>query len=99
MATERKFAGKKLPLTIAFTVLLVAAFGAGCKGFFQPPTLTSITINPIGPTVQVGSDVSLTAFGVNSEGTGATLTSGVSWSSSDPTIAQITGSCATAPCG
>ncbi|MGA9475680.1 MAG: Ig-like domain-containing protein [Terriglobales bacterium] len=99
MATERKFAGKKLPLTIAFTVLLVAAFGAGCKGFFQPPTLTSITINPIGPTVQVGSDVSLTAFGVNSEGTGATLTSGVSWSSSDPTIAQITGSCATEPCG
>jgi hypothetical protein len=99
MATGRKFAGKKLPLTIAFTVVLVAAFGAGCKGFFQPPTLTSITINPIGPTVQVGSDVSLTAFGVNSEGTGATLTSGVSWSSSDPTIAQITGSCATEPCG
>ena len=98
MATERKFAGKKLPLTIGFGVLLVAAFGAGCKGFFQPPTLTSITIN--GPTsVQVGSNISLTAFGVNSDGTGATLTSGVSWSSSDPTIAQITGSCATEPCG
>lgn len=99
MATERRFAGKKLPLTIAFTVLLVAAFGAGCKGFFQPPTLTSITINPANPSVQVGSNVSLTAFGVNSDGQGATLTSGVSWSSSDPTIAQITGSCATATCG
>jgi hypothetical protein len=98
MATERKFA-KRLPLTIAFTVLVVAAFGAGCKGFFQPPTLTSITINPTNPTVQVASNVSLTAFGVNSEGQGATLTSGVSWSSSDPTIAQITGSCASEPCG
>ena|ERR1700733_2846161 len=98
MATERKFAGKKLPLTIAFTVLLVAAFGAGCKGFFQPPTLTSITIN--GPTsVQVASTISLTAFGVDSDNTGATLESGVSWSSSDPTIAQITGSCANEPCG
>jgi hypothetical protein len=99
MATERKFPGKKLPLTIAFTVLLIASFGAGCKGFFQPPTLSSITINPSNPTVQVGSNASLTAFGVNSEGQGATLTSGVSWSSSDPTIAQITGSCATEPCG
>jgi len=81
-----------------FSLLLVAAFGAGCKGFFTDPTLTSITIN--GPTsVQVGSNASLSAFGVNNQGQGATLTSGVSWSSSDPTIAEITGTCATQPCG
>jgi hypothetical protein len=91
MATERKFAGKKLPLTIAFTVLLVAAFGAGCKGFFVPPTLSSITINPASPSVQIGSTVALQAFGVNSDGTGSYLTSGVSWSTSDDTIATITG--------
>lgn len=98
MAIGRNIAGKRLPLTIAFAVLLVAAFGAGCNGFFTSPTLTSITIN--GPTsVQVGSNVSLSAYGVNSENQGATLTGGVSWSSSDPTIAQITGSCATQPCG
>lgn len=98
MATERKLAGKKLPLTIAFTVLLVAAFGAGCSGFFQSPTLTSITINGA-TSVQVGSTVTMTAFGVNSDGQGSTLQSGVSWSSDDPTTAQITGSCATEPCG
>ncbi|MFY9675269.1 MAG: Ig-like domain-containing protein [Terriglobales bacterium] len=98
MATERKLAGKKLPLTIAFTVLLVAVFGAGCKGFFQDPTLTSITIDGA-TSVNVGSNVSLTAYGVNSNGEGAILTSGVSWSSSDPTIAQITGSCASQTCG
>ena len=98
MATERVLDGKKLPLTIAFTIFLVFAFGVSCKGFFQPPTLTSITIN--GPTsVQVNSNVSLTAYGVNSDNQGATLTSGVSWSSSDPTIAAITGSCATETCG
>jgi len=91
MATERKFAGKKLPLTIALTVLLVAAFGAGCKGFFVPPTLSSITINPASPSVQIGSTVALQAFGVNSDGTGSYLTSGVSWSTSDDTIATITG--------
>ena len=27
--------GRKLPLTLAFAVLVAAAFGAGCKGFFQ----------------------------------------------------------------
>ncbi|MGC2245926.1 MAG: hypothetical protein WA609_04930 [Terriglobales bacterium] len=97
MATERKFA-KKLPLTIAFTVLLVAAFGAGCKGFFQAPTLTSITIN--GPTsVQVGSTITMTAYGVDSDNQGSTLQSGVSWSTSDSTIAAITGSCASQTCG
>lgn len=98
MATERMLAGKKLPLTLAFTVLLVFAFGVSCKGFFVAPTLTSITINGAG-SVNVGSNVSMTAFGVDSDGTGAVLESGVSWSSSDTTIAQITGSCATQPCG
>lgn len=98
MATERMLDGKKLPLTIAFTVLLIAAFGAGCNGFFQAPTLTSITIN--GPTsVQVGSTVTMTAFGVNSDGQGSTLQSGVSWSSDTPDVAAITGSCASSPCG
>jgi len=98
MATERKLAGKKLPLTVAFAVLLVAAFGAGCNGFFQSPTLTSITIN--GPTsVQVGSTITMTAFGVNSDGQGSTLQSGVSWSSDTPDVAAITGSCASQPCG
>jgi uncharacterized protein YjdB len=90
MATER-MSGKKLPLTIAFTVLLVAAFGAGCKGFFVPPTLTSITINPASPSVQLSSTATLQAFGVNSDGTGSYLTSGVSWSTSDDTIATISG--------
>jgi hypothetical protein len=98
MVSGRTFRGKRLLLTAGFSLLLLAAFGAGCKGFFTDPTLTSITIN--GPTsVQVGSNASLSAFGVNNQSQGATLTSGVSWSSSDPTIAEITGSCATQPCG
>jgi hypothetical protein len=91
MATGRKLTGKKLPLTIAFTVLLVAAFGAGCKGFFQPPTLNSISINPTSPSVQLTQTATLQAYGVNSNGQGAYLTSGVSWSSSDDTIATVTG--------
>jgi len=103
MATGRKFVGKRLPLTLAFGVLVAAAIGAGCKGFFVNPTLTSITID--GPTsVPVGSSITLSAFGVygtsgGGTGGGNTLTSGVSWSSSDPTVATITGACATGECG
>jgi hypothetical protein len=92
MTNRRGFAGKRLPLTLAFGVLVAAAFGAGCHGFFTDPTLTSITINPANPSVQVGTSVTLQAYGVNSNGQGSYLTSGVSWSSSDITVATITGS-------
>jgi len=92
MATGRQFRGKRLAVTAAFVVLLVAAFGAaGCKGFFVNPNLTSITINPTAPTVQVGDSTTLSAYGVYSDGTGNYLTSGVSWSSSDISIATVSG--------
>jgi len=99
MLDGRKFSGKRLPLTVGFALLLVAAFGAGCKGFFVPPTLTSITINPTAPSVEVGSNVTLSAYGVNSNNQGNYLTSGVSWSTASPTVAAIVGSCATTTCG
>ncbi len=91
MSTRRRFAGKRLPLTLAFGVLVAAAIGAACNGFFVNPTLTSITIGPSAPAVQVGTSITLTAYGVNSDTTGGYLTSGVSWSSSDPSVATITG--------
>lgn len=101
MLSGRTFAGKKLLAIIAFTVLLIAAFGAGCKGFFVNPTLTSITINPTSPSVELGDTITLQAYGVDNENppVGSYLTSGVSWSSATPTIAAITGNCATQTCG
>lgn len=91
MVSGRTFCGKRLLLTAGFSLLLLAAFGAGCKGFFVDPTLTSITINPTAPSVQLGQTTSLTAFGVNNQNQGSNLTSGVSWSSSDITIATVSG--------
>jgi Bacterial Ig-like domain (group 2) len=85
------FTARKLALTLAFTVLVALAFGVSCRGFFVSPTLTSITINPTAPSVQVGLTTTLSAFGVNSDQQGNNLTSGVSWSSSDETIATVTG--------
>jgi hypothetical protein len=91
--------GRRLALTLAFTVLVALATGISCRGFFVNPTLTSLTINPTAPNVQVNSTLGLTAFGVYNDGSSATLTGGVSWSSSDPTVAAIIGSCATQTCG
>jgi trimeric autotransporter adhesin len=91
MTTRRRFAGKRLPLTLAFGVLVAAAIGAACNGFFVDPTLTSLTINPTTPSVELQTSVTLQAFGVYSDGTSSYLTSGVSWSSSDPTVATVTG--------
>src|ERR1039458_5226829 len=91
MSTRRRSVGKRLPLTLAFGVLVAAAIGAACNGFFVSPTLTSLTINPNAPDVQLQTTTTLQAFGVYSDGTSAYLTSSVSWSSSDPTVATVTG--------
>lgn len=95
------FTGRKLALTLAFTVLVVVAFGVSCKGFFVKPTLASITINPTAPSVQLGQSTTLQAYGLDNESppVGSNLTSGVSWSSATPTVAAITGACATGTCG
>ena len=89
MLNGRKFAGKRLPLTVAFAVLLVAAFGAGCKGFFQPNALESIAIQPPTPEVEVGESTSLQAWGTYEDNTRSQIMSGVAWTSSDPTTIAV----------
>ncbi len=92
---------RKLALTLDFTVLVAVAAGVSCKGFFVNPTLASITIQPTTPSVQLTDSITLQAYGVDNESppVGSYLTSGVSWSSSDETVALITGACATQTCG
>lgn len=43
--------GRKLPLTLAFAVLVVVAFGVSCRGFFVKPTLTALAVSPPTPTI------------------------------------------------
>ena len=85
------FTGRKLPLTLAFAVLVVVAFGASCKGFFPDPVLQSIAINPTAPQVNVGKTQNLQVFGTYDDGTRKQVTSGVSWSSDDINVATVTG--------
>lgn len=83
------FSGRKLPITLAFVVLLGLAFGASCKGFFVDPTLTSIAVSPTAPQVEVGKTITLQAFGTYDDGTRKQVKSGVSWSSGTRAVATI----------
>jgi len=83
------FTGRKLPLTLAFVVLVAVAFGASCKGFFVDPVLTGITINPTAPEVDVDKTLQLQAFGTYDDGSRKQVKSGVSWSSDSRDIATV----------
>jgi sugar lactone lactonase YvrE len=58
-------------------------------GFVPPPVLVSLTISPSNPVVPAGGVLQLTAVGNYSDGSAADLTSAVSWTSAQPTIASI----------
>jgi hypothetical protein len=84
--------GRKLALSLAFAALLLVAFGAGCRGFFVNPTLSSIAISPASVDLGIGSTTTLQVFGTYSDGTRNEVTSGVSWSVEPTGIATVTGS-------
>jgi len=84
----------KLRLAGAFAALATLAVAVSCKGFFVDPTWSSLNINPSAPSVQVGQTVTMQAYGVDSNGNGSYLNTGVSWSSATPSVALITGACA-----
>jgi hypothetical protein len=82
--------GRKLALTFAFTVLVALAFGAGCRGFFQPNTLETVTLQPPSLDIGIGSTQQFTAFGTYEDGSRAQITSGIVWTSSDSVDVPIT---------
>jgi len=74
-------AGRKLALTLAFTVLVALAFGVSCKGFFPNPTITSFTITPTNAIVLLGGTTQMNAWGTDNQGdTNVNITGQVSWS-------------------
>jgi len=76
------FTGRKLALTLAFTVLIALAFGVSCRGFFTNPTIASFVISPSNPTVPLGGTQQMHAFGTDSSGnpTGD-ITKKITWTS------------------
>jgi len=83
------FTGRKLPITLAFIVLVGLAFGASCKGFFVDPTLTSITVGPTGQSVPPGKTLQMVATGTFDSGPPKDVTSKCLWTSSNTSVATV----------
>ncbi len=82
--------GRKLALTLAFTVLVAVAAGVSCQGFFPPNTLQSIAIQPPSLDLGVGATQQFSEWGTYQDGTRSQLTSGVVWTSTDTVNVPIT---------
>jgi hypothetical protein len=82
--------GRKLALTLAFTVLVALAFGVSCRGFFQPNTLETVTLQPPSLNIGVGLTQQFTAYGTYSDNSRSQITSGIVWTTSDPVDVPIT---------
>jgi hypothetical protein len=84
------FTGRKLPLTLAFTVMVALAFGVSCRGFFPKPTLQSVAVGPATPTLQTGptnNTRQMAAVGTYDDG--VRPDSKVTWSIVDVTGANV----------
>ncbi len=80
---------QKLRLTCVLAALVFLALEIGCKGFFVSPTLTGVSVGPSGLNLNVSQTFQMTATGTYNDGSQKTLTSGVVWSSSDPTTVSV----------
>jgi hypothetical protein len=88
--------GRKLALTLAFTVLVALALGVSCTGFFPPNTLETIQIQPPSVNIDVNAQQGFTAYGTYQDGTRSQITSGVVWGSDSPSVTITAGGTATA---
>jgi hypothetical protein len=83
-------ARSKLQVIEAIVVLLVFVLSVGCNGFFVDPTLTTITVTPITPSVAISGTQQMTATGTYDDGSVKNITSSVSWSLDPSGVANIT---------
>jgi hypothetical protein len=83
------FNGRKLALTLAFTVLVALAFGVSCRGFFPKPVLQSIAIQPPSPQIVLTKTLTLQAWGTYDNGTRSQITSGVAWTTNNAATVLI----------
>ena len=90
MAIGRSFVGKRLPLVLAFGVLVAVAIGVGCRGFFVKPTLTAVGITPATPTItDIAPNNTQQFAAIGTFNDGSTGSTPVTWSSNTTTVATI----------
>lgn len=83
-------AKSKFQVVTAAVVMLLFGLSIGCTGFFVNPTLTTITITPVTPSVPIAQTVQMTATGTFNDGSVKNITGSVSWSLTPSGFATIT---------
>jgi trimeric autotransporter adhesin len=81
----------KVRLAGAFAALLTLGLAVSCKGFFVNPTISSLAVGPVSPTIETGTTdntVQMTVFATNSDGSTSNSPS-VSWSINPSSTATI----------
>ena len=80
---------KRIKLVVsAMALVALAGCGGGGGGGNSGPTLSSIAVTPIAPTIGVNQTIQFTATGTNSDNSPVT-TLPVIWNSSNPSFATI----------
>jgi uncharacterized protein YjdB len=79
----------KLRISAAFAALATLALAVSCRGFFVNPTLTGLAVGPSGLTLNVSQTWQMIATGTYNDGTQKTITSGVVWSSDNPSQVSV----------
>jgi urocanate hydratase len=79
---------KRFILYIVALLFVALVSGCGCGGD-EGPVLVSIEVSPANPSIPLGTSQQFTATGVFSNQTTLDITETVTWSSSDPAVAQV----------
>jgi len=89
---EQCFLGRLIQIVSGVLLCVMATMLCSCGDFWVDPKLTSVAINPATASVEVSKTVQLTAVGGYDDGTSKKLTSSVTWSSSDSSVASVSNS-------
>jgi hypothetical protein len=79
----------KLRLICSFAALGALALAVSCQGFFPHATLQSIALQPQSPAFGIGLQQPMQAWGTDSNGNRYQLTTGVSWTVSNPSVGTV----------
>jgi large repetitive protein len=73
---------------LIFTIATLA-LAIGCTGFFQNPTVTSISVSPSTNNLQIGGARPLTAIANNDDGSTKDVTGLAIWDTSDAAVVSV----------
>lgn len=83
---------RKLQVLASLATVLSLLSATSCTGFFQNPTVTTLTIGPATLNLNQDATQQMYATATYDDGSTKNLTSGVVWTSSDTSVASISNS-------